>query len=114
VHSGTPTAVAFLLHVPWDEANRKIRWSLDLLDSDGQPVRVLMNPNEEPQPIHIENEFIVGRPPQVKPGSPINVPFAVNLGPTPLRPDSTFEWVLSIGEQVWRAPFATHPAAKAG
>ena len=110
----SPIAVAFLLHVPWDETNRKIRWTLDLVDSDAKPVRVPMNLNEEPQQVHVENEFIVGRPPTIKPGSQINVPFAINIGPMPLSPDMTFEWVLRIGNQSWHAPFATAPAAVAG
>lgn len=103
-----PSAVAFVLHVPWDETNRKITWSLDLLDADGNPVVLPGAPNAL-HGIHIENEIEVGRPPGVKPGSAMNVPFAVNIAPMPLPPDRTYVWVLKIGDREWRAPFATRP-----
>lgn len=103
-----PAAVAFILHVPWDETNRKIKWALDLLDGDGKPVVLPTGPGSFTA-IHMENEIEVGRPPGVKPGAFINVPFAVNLGPMPLAPDKTFEWVLAVQDKKWRLPFATRP-----
>ena len=103
-----PCAVAFILHVPWDETNRKIRWTLDLFDADGKPIIVPTGPDQF-RPIHVENEIEVGRPPGVKPGSPINAPFAVNVTPLQLAPDATFVWVLKIGEKEWRLSFATRP-----
>ena len=101
-----PSAVAFILHVPWSETNRKIKWTLDLLDADGKPV-VLQTGPESFTNVHMENEIEVGRPPGTKPGSEINVPFAVNITPMPLEPDHTFVWVLKVGDREWRAPFAT-------
>lgn len=103
-----PSAVAFILHVPWDETNRKIRWILDLIDADGRPVQIQSGPDGS-SGIHIENEIEVGRPAGVKPGSSINVPFAVSLGPLPLPADSTFQWVLRIESREWRTSFATRP-----
>jgi hypothetical protein len=101
-----PSAVAIILHVPWDETNRKLRWTLDLFDADGKPV-VLQTEPEKFSGIHIENQIEVGRPPGVKPGSSINVPFAVNIAPLPLPADQTFAWVLRVGDREWRASFAT-------
>lgn len=113
-HTGSPvtapSAVAFILHVPWDETNRKIRWTLDLFDADGKPIIVPTGPDQY-RPIHIENEIEVGRPPGVKPGASINAPFAVNVTPLQLPPDASFVWVLRIGEKEWRLSFATRPAA---
>jgi hypothetical protein len=103
-----PCAVAFVLHVPWDETNRKIKWVLDLFDADGNPV-VLQTGPENFTPLHMENELEVGRPPGIKQGSAINVPFAVSFGPMPLRADSTFEWRLKVSGKEWRVSFATRP-----
>jgi hypothetical protein len=103
-----PSAVAFILQVPWDETNRRIKWTLDLIDADGRPVQVQAGP-ESTAAIHIENEIEVGRPAGIKPGSSINVPFAVSVGPMSLEPNSKFEWVLRVESQEWRTTFATRP-----
>jgi hypothetical protein len=103
-----PAAVAVILHVPWDETNRKIKWTLDLLSADGKPV-VLQTGPETYAPIHMENEIEVGRPPGIKQGSSINVPFSVTVGPMPLPADSAFEWALKIGNRKWSVSFATRP-----
>lgn len=103
-----PSAVAFILHVPWGETNRKIKWTLDLLDADGNAVVVQTGP-ERYSSLHMEQEVEVGRPPGTKPGADINVPFAINLTPMPLAPDRTFVWVLAVGDRKWRAPFTTRP-----
>jgi hypothetical protein len=101
-----PSAVAFILHVPWDETNRKIKWTLDLLDADGKPVMVQTGP-ESFSAIHMEKEIEVGRPPGTKPGAAINAPFALTISPMPLQADRTFVWVLKVADRQWRASFAT-------
>jgi len=78
----TPSAIALALKVPWDEANRQHALRLELLDSDGQPV-LLPSPLQG-QPVVIESTFEVGRPAGMKPGTPIDLAMAVNLGPLPL------------------------------
>ncbi len=103
-----PSAVGIILHVPWDETNRKIHWTLDLIDGDGRPVQLPTGAGSSGV-IHLQNELEVGRPPGTKPGSPINVPFAINIGPMPLAADSRFEWVLRVVEREWRTSFATRP-----
>jgi hypothetical protein len=107
-----PLAVAFILHVPWSETNRKIRWTLDLIDADGNPVLLQTGP-ERFTGVHVENEIEVGRPPGTKPGAAINAPFAVNMMPMPLPPDRTFVWVLKVDGREWRASFATRPSQPA-
>lgn len=102
----SPCAVVFILHVPWDETNRKIRWTLDLYDADGKPIVIPTGPDQF-QPLHAENQIEVGRPPGVKPGASLNVPFAVNIMPMQLAPDSRFEWVLKVGDREWRVAFTT-------
>jgi len=103
-----PSAVAFVLHVPWDETNRRIRWMLDLLDADGKPIIFPTGPDQF-RPMHVENELEVGRPPGIKPGSSINAPFAVNIPSLQLAPDASYVWVLTVGEKKWRLPFVTRP-----
>jgi len=34
----TPSAVAIIIEVPWDQTNVTHRWRLELVDSDGRPV----------------------------------------------------------------------------
>lgn len=103
-----PSAVGIILHVPWGETNRKIKWTLDLIDADGKPILLQTGP-ESFAPVHMESELEVGRPAGVKHGSSINVPFAVNVGPMPLKPDGKFEWVLRVEGKEWRTSFATRP-----
>jgi hypothetical protein len=107
----TPSAIAIALKVPWDEANRRHDMRVELLDSDGVPIAVGPVP-EEAKPIVIESQFEVGRPPGLKPGTPIDLGFAVSLGPLPLPPGGRYEWRLSIdgqSEAHWHAAFSTRP-----
>ena len=54
-------------------------------------------------------EFEVGRPAGIKPGTPLELPLAVNSGPLPLEPGGRYEWRLSIdgeGDEDWRLAFS--------
>lgn len=107
----SPSAVAVKIEVPWSETNVRHRFELQLFTEDGGPVMV---PAEggEPQPVRVEGDFEVGRPPGLRPGTPIDVPLAINIGPLPLPPDSRFTWRLTIdGESQadWEASFSTRP-----
>jgi hypothetical protein len=111
--TGPPTAcgIAILIEVPWDQTNQKHPWRLELLDSDGQPV-VVETPTGA-QPLAFTGEVEVGRPPGLKPGTPIGVPLAINLGPIPLAAGSRFEWRFSIDgrtDENWRLAFSTRTA----
>ena len=106
-----PMAVAMLIDVPWDQTNRPHTWKLSLQDEDGQPVK-LPTPIGD-QVVELTAEFEVGRPPGVKPGTPLPVPLAVNIGPLPLPPGRGYVWVCWINGDTnddWRLPFATRPA----
>lgn len=99
-----PSALAVLVEVPWNEANQKHRWRLELLDEDAKPA--LIPPDQ--QPLSIDGEFEVGRPPGHPQGTPLNVPLAINLGPLPLSPGLRYVWVLHIdgtNEEHWRVAF---------
>jgi hypothetical protein len=73
----TPMALAIKIEVPWDATNLKHKLRLELVDSDGQAVPA---PGQEEQPLLTEGDFKVGRPLGSKPGTPIDFPFAINLG----------------------------------
>jgi hypothetical protein len=105
-----PSAIAMLIEVPWDRANMRYPWQIELVDSDGDPV-LITGPMGD-QPVKVDGELEVGRPPGVTPGTPLALPLAINLGPLPLPPGGRYEWRLTIGEEShehWRLPFSTRP-----
>ena len=98
--------IALLIQVPWDQANTVHSFSVELLDSDGAPV-VVESEEEEEQPVAFGGEFEVGRPPGIKPGTPLDFPVAVNSTPMPLEP-GRYEWRLTIdgsAREDWTLPF---------
>jgi Family of unknown function (DUF6941) len=106
-----PSAIALLIEVPWDQTNEKHDILLELLDVDGNAVEVLA-PDGSSAPLKVESVLEVGRPPGVKPGTPLNAPLAVNFGPIPLEPGSQYVWHLSIdghSEEDWNLTFSTRP-----
>jgi hypothetical protein len=106
----SPMALAIKIEVPWDQANQQHACRLELLDSDGQPVHV--DTGEGEQPIFIEAGFEVGRPAGVKPGTPIDLPLAINIPPFPLEAGGRYEWRLTIdgeADEDWRVAFSTRP-----
>jgi hypothetical protein len=113
-----PFGIGILVHVPWDLANTRHTLRLELLDADGRPVELALEDGDEEQPVVFFDDvpFEVGRPPGIKPGTPLEFVVAVNSGPLPLEPGARYEWRLSIdGRQQddWRLPFSvreTEPA----
>jgi hypothetical protein len=107
----TPMAVAIKLEIPWDRSNEQHHVVLELVDADGQSV-LLQNDLGNEQPIRIEADVEVGRPPGVKVGTPLDATIALNTGPLPLPPGSRYAWQLSIGgetDEAWRVAFTTRP-----
>lgn len=107
-------AIAIKIEVPWDEANKRHKLSLELVDADDQPVRLASLTGEQ-QPIKFGGEFEVGRPPGLKPGTPLDFTAAINFGAVPLPPGGRYVWRLSIDGYVdkdWQVAFSTRPAVK--
>ncbi|HXR14109.1 MAG TPA: hypothetical protein VN740_05560 [Solirubrobacteraceae bacterium] len=105
-----PFAIAILFEVPWDRANEQHRFRLELVDSDGEPVLTETSAGEEP--LVIEGQFEVGRPPGVKRGTPLPFPLAINMGPQPIAPGGRYEWRLTVDQESdedWRLAFSTRP-----
>lgn len=93
---GAPSAIALKIEVPWGEANKRHKLTLSLMNSDGHVVQV-QGP-AGPQDFVITSEFEIGRPPGLVQGTPLDAPFAVNLGPLPLS-GGRYEWRCSIEGQ---------------
>jgi hypothetical protein len=91
----TPSAIAIKFEVPWEAANRKHHVRIELLDSDGHPV--LVPGPEAPQPMLIQADLEVGRPPGITPGTPLDSPLAINIGPLPLK-SGRYEWRCTVVE----------------
>ena len=105
----SPMAIALKIDVPWDRANTPHRWRLELVDADGQQVQF-----PEAGGVELEQEFEVGRPPGVKPGTSLDFVIAITIPPLPLQPGQQYSWQLTIdgdGRDDWRLPFAIRPDA---
>ena len=108
-----PSAIAIHIEIPWDQANMQHSWRLELVDSDGEPVRIETPDQPDPQPLVLEGNFEIGRPPGLTPGTPLGLPLAINLGPLPIPPGRRYEWRLTIDQESdedWRLAFSTRPA----
>ncbi|CAN5321351.1 hypothetical protein BH20ACT13_BH20ACT13_18760 [soil metagenome] len=102
-----PFAIGLLIQVPWDQANTMHAFSVELVDSDGAEVVLETDEDADVQPVAFGEKFEVGRPPGLKPGTPLDLPVAVNSMPLPLDP-GRYEWRLTIdGEsrEDWTLPF---------
>jgi hypothetical protein len=101
-----PSAIGMIFEIPWDRTNEQLGFRLELVDQDGAPFTV-DTPDGE-QPLLIEGHFEVGRPPGIKPGTPLTFPFAVNLPPHEFAPGGRYEWRLTVNgqsDQDWRLAF---------
>jgi hypothetical protein len=98
-----PVSIAMLIEVPWDQANLRHDWKLELLDQDGMPVM------SGDRPVIVGGEFEAGRPAGLAPGTPLSVPIAINFSAVPARPGGSYSWRLAIdgtSEPDWRATFS--------
>jgi hypothetical protein len=107
--------LAIKVEVPWDLANRKHQFRVALVDTDDHPVMVPTPTGD--QPLQFGGEFEPGRPPGLRPGTPLDVTFAVNLGAIPLAADGRYVWKCFINEKTeeeWQVAFSTRPAPRPG
>ena len=110
-----PMAIALKLEVPWDRTNEHHTLLLELVDEDGTPVLVADEHGEQ-VPLQVSGEFEAGRPPGIKPGTPIDSALAVNFGPLQLEGGRRYQWRLSIDgdtDEDWSLGFSTRPAEPA-
>jgi hypothetical protein len=110
----TPFALAGVLELDWDEANRPQHLRIELQTEDGQPVLVPTPIGD--QPVVLEAQFEVGRPPGTRAGTYFNLPVAINVGAMPIPPGGRYVWRFSVNGEArdeWRLPFSTRPAGGA-
>ncbi len=101
-----PLAVVLRIEVPWDRANLSHRWRLDLVDEDGAAVTV------GDRALGVRGRFEAGRPPGLRPGTPLSVPVAVNFPTLPVAPGRSYTWQLvidDVGHHAWRQSFYVRP-----
>ncbi len=107
--------VGILFQIPWDRTNAQIQFTLELVDVDGE--LLTQETDDGPTPVaQLRGAVSVGRPVELKPGTPQTVPFAANFAAMPLPPGERFAWRLSVDDDPdssWSAPFSTRPAAPA-
>ena len=110
-------AIAGQFHVSWPQTNREHTFRFELVDLDGAAVELPAPDGGGTTTLTPDGKFEVGRPPGVKPGTTIPMPFVVPFTNVPLPPGGWFEWRLSINgrdHEDWRLPFATRPALGEG
>lgn len=101
-----PLALALQITVPWDRANIPHDWRIELFDEDGHAVMV------GGKPVVVRGKFEAGRPPGLRPGSPLGVSLAITLTPLPLPGGSSYTFALSIDDRTqpdWRVRFFVKP-----
>ncbi len=100
-------SLVVVLKVGWEEANNPHHMSLDLLTADGLHAVQVPSPVGA-QPLRVEVDFEVGRPPGTPIGSSVDHSLAINVGPGLPLSAGRYEWRMEIdgvqrGE--WRAGF---------
>lgn len=104
----TPVALAVKLSIPWTETNRPHAVRAMLLTEDGEPVDFGAGP------VTAGGNIEVGRPPGLKPGTAIDVPFALQFGFLAFHPGG-YVWELEVeGSTVARTPFRVMPGPSPG
>ena len=90
----TSHAVGILVDVPWDQANVRMHWRLELRDADGHAVT--QDGADGPVPVQAGGEIEVGRPAGTPPGTPIPVCIAIPVHGVVLQPSSRYAWEFSV------------------
>jgi hypothetical protein len=92
-------ALAIVVHIPWDQANKRHTLEVSLLTEDGPPVL------SDDKPVKVQGVVEVGRPAGAKPGSELNAAAALRFDGIALAPGG-YVWELSLnGEPGSRTPF---------
>lgn len=109
----TTFGVAVKVEVPYDQANIRHQWKLQLLDQDGNAVQ-LPSPLGD-QEVVVGGEFETGRPPGIPRGAPLDWQIAINFESIPIPPGGRFVWRFSVNEDhAAEAAFTTRSGEVAG
>jgi hypothetical protein len=103
--AGTPTSMSLgvVMHVPWDEANRRKQFVLALQDHDGNAIQ------QNDVDVRAEGQFEAGRPPGLKAGTELNNAVTFRFNNLTLD-EGGYVWLLTVDdEQLARTPFFVLP-----
>lgn len=107
--AGTATpismALAVLVSVPWDQANRPHKIHAALMTDDGEVVMQPPGEAEPKMPVELEGQLEVGRPPGSRPGTPLNAPLGIRFQGVVLQPGA-YSWHFEVdGQELAAIPF---------
>ena len=92
-------ALAIMISVPWDQSNMRHTFIVRLVTEDGEAVDVGGGP------IRVDGELEVGRPPGLKPGTPLDTPVVLKY-PVLVLGEGGYVWELEMDDAVVaRTPF---------
>jgi hypothetical protein len=104
-----PFAIALDVKVPWHLANRKHQFKFELVDDSGGTIAV-SDSDGDSQPLCIEAELEVGRPPGIKVGTSLDTVLVIQVpAGIPLAPGRRYEWRLMVNDECnedWTLPFS--------
>jgi hypothetical protein len=109
----SPFAIVLDIKVPWHGINVEHKLRLDLIDADGQPVEI--QTPDGVRPLFLEGAFTAVPGRDAKPGTPVDLPVALNVPPQPIPPGGRYEWRLTIdghAHEDWRAAFSTRAVSQ--
>jgi hypothetical protein len=90
--------LAVVITVDWGETNRQHALTAELVTIDGEPVMAIAPPGELTGPIKAVGNLEVGRPPGVKPGTPLPAPMALGFANLVLEPGH-YLWRVTVDEK---------------
>lgn len=100
-------SVVVLFHVDWHETNEKHAFKVELLDEDGEVVRLDSEDGQARPVVEVQGEFEQGRPPGLVKGTPLVQPFAFTLpAGMPLEPGRRYEYKVTTGTVEASAAFS--------
>jgi hypothetical protein len=109
-----PFAIAMLIEMPWDSAGVQHTAKLELIDSEGNPV-MGDTPAGTQEPIAIHGGFGMTPGPELRRGTPLQMPLALNVPPLMIPPGGRYEWRVEIDGEThedWRLGFTTRPGSQ--
>jgi hypothetical protein len=111
------TAIAFVISIPWTEANKQHILECRLVDENGSPFKVKGRERadgpETDVPFGLRIPFESGRPPGARAGAPLTFPMAAGVPPLPYTA-GRFEFTINgQPRDDWRVPFEVKPVQQA-
>jgi hypothetical protein len=92
-------SVAVKAEIPWTSTNKKLNWSLKLINEDGNSIA-----DDAGNIVGTAGQIEVGRPPGHPEGAPISFPMALNINNLSLA-SGRYEWQLEIDDSTESVAF---------